>query len=372
MMARNPSPVVMVGTALETHGGISAVIDTWRRAGLFERWPVDYVASHRDGLGIEKFLKAVDGYAMFLALLCRYPRALLHVHSASRRSFWRKSVFMALALLARWPVVFHLHGGGFGEFYEQECGPLRRALVRFFLGRAACIVVVSERWAAWMKGVTRNPRIAVIPNGIALPPPAAQPRESALVLFHGRCCEGKGIYDLLQAMLALRREFPRVRLDCAGDGEVDEVERSVAALGLADRVRVHGWIGPGQRDEFLARATVFVLPSHAEGLPMALLEAMAAGCPVVASAVGGIPDVVTDGVNGLLVPPGDPRALQEAIARVLADPALAARLGRCARETVAARYTAARSVERVEQIYESMGTVPLSRMAERLSPQELQ
>ena len=367
-MARAPSHVVMVGTALETRGGISAVIDAWRRAGLFERWPVDYVVSHRDGIGLEKFLKAVDGYAVFMALACRHPRALLHVHSASRRSFWRKAVFMALALVARWPVVFHLHGGGFREFYESECGPVRRALVRFFLARAACIVVVSERWGAWMRQVTRNPRIAVIPNGVALPPAADAPRQPARIAFHGRCCEGKGIYDLLQAMLGLRRQFPEVRLDCAGDGEVDEVERSVAALGLADRVRVHGWIGPQRRDEMLAQAAVFVLPSHVEGLPMALLEAMAAGCPVVASAVGGIPDVVADGVNGLLVPPNDPRALQAAIARLLSDPALARRLGAAARDTVASRYTVEKSVERVEQIYQSLGTAPCAHAAGRMVP----
>lgn len=354
-MARAPSRVVMLGTSFETRGGVASVLETYRDAGLFERWPVDYVATHRDGTKLEKFLKAVDGVCMFLALLCRVPRALLHVHTASRASFWRKSVFMSAALLARWPVILHLHGGGFKTFYEEECGPVRRALVRFFLDRAACIVVVSDRWAAWMKGVTSNPRVVSIANAVRLPALSPARREPALVVFAGRCSESKGIYDLLQATLQLRRVIPKLRIECAGDGDLDEVERAIASMGLADRVRVHGWVDSRRRDELLARAAVFVLPSHAEGLPMSVLEAMAAGCPVIASAVGGIPDLVQDGVNGLLIPAGDTRALAAAMRRLIEDSALARKLGVAARATIAARYTGERMLERLEQIYRSLG-----------------
>ena len=354
-MARAPSRVVMLGTSFATRGGIASVLDTYRRAGLFERWPVDYVATHRDGSKLEKFLRAIDGACVFLGLLCRVPRAILHVHCASRASFWRKSCFMALAFLARWPVILHLHGGGFATFYGEECGPVRRAAVRFFLDRAAAIVVVSERWNAWMKRVTRNPRVVTIANSVALPSPAPVKREPALVAFAGRCSESKGIYDLLQATLLLRRELPRLRLECAGDGDLDEVERSIASMGLADRVRVHGWMEPRRRDELLARAGVFALPSHAEGLPMGVLEAMAAGCAVVASAVGGIPDVVEDGVNGLLVPAGDTQALARAIRRLVDDPAFARRLGAAARATIAARFGTEPMLERIEQLYQSLG-----------------
>ncbi|HYC36430.1 MAG TPA: glycosyltransferase family 4 protein [Usitatibacter sp.] len=374
-MPRPPSRVVMIGTSFGTKGGIASVLDGYRRAGLFQRWPVDYIATHRDGNVAEKFLKAVDAIVMYLAALCTYPRAVLHVHGASRASFWRKSGFMALALAARWPVVYHLHGGGFATFYEKECGRLGRAVVRFFLDRAACIVVVSERWAAWMRGVTRNPRVVTIENSVSLPPLSQSTREPALVAFTGRCSEAKGVYDLLQATLGLRRALPRMRLELAGDGDLDEVERAIASLGLADRVRVHGWIDRSRRDELLARASVFVLPSHAEGLPMSLLEAMAAGCAVVATRVGGIPDVVRDGENGLLVEPGDTRALQAALERLVADPALARRLGAAARATIAARYTPERAMERLEQIYAGLGvakpgTVPAFAAAKlRDSPQ---
>lgn len=351
---RDPSHVVMVGTSFETRGGIASVLQTYRASGLFDRWPVDYVATHRDGSHLLRFLKAIDGFFVFVALLCRHPRAVLHVHSASRASFWRKSVFMALALLARWPVIFHLHGGGFATFYDAECGPLRRAFVRFFLDRASCIVVVSERWCAWMHRATGNPNVVTIANPVALPPASAA-RETATVAFVGRCSREKGVPELLDAAAILMKRFPAMRLELAGDGSPGEVEARAASLGIAERVTLHGWIGPRRRDEMLARATVFVLPSHAEGLPVSLLEAMAAGCPVIASDVGGIPDVISDGFNGLLVPAGDAKALARAIDKLLSDPALAFAMGRAARATIASRFTAHRAVERVGRIYSNLG-----------------
>lgn len=351
---RDPSHVVMVGTSFETRGGIGAVLQTYRAAGLFDRWPVDFVATHRDGSRLLRFLKAIDGFFVFLALACRHPRAVLHVHSASRASFWRKSVFMALALAARWPVIFHLHGGGFATFYDAECGPVRRAIVRFFLDRAACIVVVSERWCAWMHRATRNPNVVTIANPVTIPP-ASGARETALVAFTGRCTEAKGVPELIEAAALLQARFPALRLELAGDGDLEGVRNSAARHGIAERVTLHGWIGPRQREDMLARATVFVLPSHAEGLPVSLLEAMAAGCPVIATAVGGVPDIISDGFNGLLVPPRDPAALARAIEKVVADPALAFAMGRAARATIASRFTVERAVEKVGRIYSSLG-----------------
>ena len=123
----SPSHIVMVGTSFETRSDTGAALRAYRDAGLFGRWPVDYVVSHREGSWLVRALKALDGLLVFFAMACRHPRAVLHVHSASGASFWRKALFMALAMLARWPVVFHLHGAGFATFYDVQCGPVRRA-----------------------------------------------------------------------------------------------------------------------------------------------------------------------------------------------------------------------------------------------------
>jgi glycosyltransferase involved in cell wall biosynthesis len=354
-MTADPTHIVMVGTDPRSHGGIAAVLAAWRTGGLFERWPISYIVTHREGPRRDKLAAAARAAAAFATLALRHGRGVLHVHAASRWSFWRKSAYMAAALLAGWPVIFHLHGGGFARFVGEECGPLARRAVRFFLDRATVIVVVSERWAGWMRGITPNPRVVCVPNPVALPPAGTRARERGLVAFAGRCREGKGVFDLLDAMAGIAPSIAAMRLECAGDGDLAGVAERAAALGIDDRVRLRGWIGARERDTLLARASAFVLPSHAEALPMSLLEAMAAGCAVIATRVGGIPDLVEDGVNGLLVPPRDPAALARALRTVLDDPELAARLGRHARATVAERYTPELALERLEQVYGALG-----------------
>jgi glycosyltransferase involved in cell wall biosynthesis len=358
-------PIVMMGTGARTRGGISAVVATYREEGLFARWPIHYIATHCDGSPIAKAFMSVVALVRLVAALVGQPNGVLHVHSASRASFWRKCVYMGLAHLLRWRVIFHLHGGGFARFHD-ECGPLGRAVIRFFLDRADRIVVLSETWARWIASATSNRRISVIPNPvslnrgrtpISLADIGVRPRfrEPGLVAFVGRCEASKGLFDLLEATNLLRGVIPQVRLECAGDGDLAKVARYALALNLGTRVSLPGWIDRAATRELLQRASVFVLPSYAEGLPVSLLEAMAAGCPVIATRVGGIPDVITDGVDGLLVPAGDPEALARAIARVLRDPAFARALGNAARETVANRYAAERSLERLELLYAGLG-----------------
>ena len=350
-------PVVMLGTDPATHGGISAAVVAWARAGLFERWPVSYIATHRDGTRPQKLLRAVGAFVTFLALAVRLRRVLVHVHGASRASFWRKAPFMAVALLLRWPVVFHLHGGGFADFYERECGPVRRAIVRFFLQRAACLIAVSPRWEKWLRSTFHNPRVECIPNAVELPP-AVAPRSPTRIAFVGRLTREKGAWDLVEALAILRAAFPTVRLELAGDGDPDGLARHARAHGVGDRILIRGWVAPEERQRMLERSGLFVLPSHAEGQPMALLEAMAAGCAVVATSVGGIPDVIDDRRKGLLVPAGDPTALAAAMARVLADPGFAARLGEEARAAVARAHSPAVAAQRIGRIYSSLGVDP--------------
>ena len=357
-MARVPTQVVMIGTDPATHGGIAAAVNTWAEAGLLERWPVTYVATHRDGTRLEKLLRAVDALVAFAALACRVPCAVLHVHAASRASFWRKLPFIGAALAMRWPVVFHLHGGGFATFYERECGPLGRAAVRFVMARAARVIVVSERWKGWVRSTFADARVDCVPNGVPLRSAAWDARDPARIAFVGRLTREKGVFDLIEAVALLRASHPRVRLELAGDGDADAIARHAYELGIGDRVLIRGWCAAGARERILARTGVFALPSHAEGLPMSLLEAMAAGCPVVASRVGGIPDAVHDGTEGLLVPAGDVAALAAALARVLSDRDLAARLGASAQVAIARRHSPAAAIDRIGRIYASLGLVP--------------
>ncbi len=168
-------------------------------------------------------------------------------------------------------------------------------------------------------------------------------------MFVGRLEHVKGPDLALEAFAFIAKAEPAARLVFAGEGALREaLQHRATALGLTDRVEFLGYVSdPASR---LAEAAVVIVPSRNEGFGHALLEALAAGRPVVAAAVGGVPDLLRDGSNGLLVPPEDPDALARAVLRILREPEFGARLGREA-EKVRGRYTLAAAVVAVTRLY---------------------
>jgi glycosyltransferase involved in cell wall biosynthesis len=243
---------------------------------------------------------------------------LVHAH-------WLASMLVAPA--ARKPIVLTLHGSGTaGRFEDLQVLATAPRLAGALLRRARVAIGVSEQLteAARRAGVGDA---RWIPNGVEIPAEVGEEADPPEILFVGRLSPEKGIRELVEATRGLN-------LVVAGDGPL----RSLVPDAL-------GFVPHDEVKRLLARAAVIVLPSHREGLPMVLLEAMAHGRAVVATPVGGIPSLVEDGVTGLLVPAGDATALREAIERLLADPALRKRLG----EAACARVSELCSWERVTE-----------------------
>ncbi len=231
------------------------------------------------------------------------------------------------------------------------------------------VVTVTEllRQQAIQRLRLRADRITTIYNGIDIArfyqPDARDTTRAGLGLapdafvmtYTGRLIGGKGIEDLLRATARLAPDHPQARALIVGEGELDAPLKQLAAdLSVTDRVVFSGF----RRDipAVLAASDVFVLPSFSEGLPLSLLEAMAAHKPVVASHVGGIPEVVTDGETGLLVAPGDVPGLTAALASLMDDPARRERIGSQGRQHVQDHFSVARMVEQYQTLYEAYST----------------
>jgi glycosyltransferase involved in cell wall biosynthesis len=350
--------VVMMGTSPGTRGGVASVVQVYMDAGLFQRFPVQYIATHCDGGAAAKLAIMLRAYARLLRLLVAGKVGLLHVHVASRASFWRKYGLFQLAHRFGIPTILHLHGGEFAMFYEQECGPVRRWLIRRLFDRVSCVVVLSRQWEQWVRGISRNAHIEALYNPV-IAGTAAFPwagRDQASVLTLGRLNQGKGSYDLLSA--AATMPATALRLLLGGDGEIEQVRRAAGELGLAERLELLGWVGPEAKQRCLARATVYALPSYNEGMPMSVLEAMAAGLPVVTTPVGGVPEAVTDGVEGFLVAPGDVAMLRDRLHRLLSDQALAQAMGAAARRKIESTFSSTVIMPRLEKIYTDLGCGP--------------
>ena len=352
--------ILMIGPAPTGRGGMASVIDVYMSQGLFEAWPVRFLPTHREGGRILKLWTGIYAFAAVLWSLLRRRVAALHIHVAQRTSFFRKAIFAGLATVFGTPFLFHMHGSEFREFYAGA-STATRLLIRWVLRRAWAVISLSESWRAWVLSVEPRAKVIVIYNPIAVGNPVARAAEEVghpNILFLGRLGQRKGIYDLLQAMVWLLEKLPGAQLVCGGDGEIEEVRAKAAALGIANNVSVVGWVTGAAKQELLQHASVYVLPSYNEGLPMAILEAMAAGIPVVASDVGGIPDAIDNGVDGFLVSPGNAEQLGNCLESLLIDPDLRRRIGLRGQLKARQKFAAAVIFENLGQVYRDLGCSP--------------
>lgn len=358
---RQPKAIVMLGVhpASKQRGGIAAVVDMYRRGGLFARWPIVYIGTFESGDAVTKIRRTTAALCTYLRLICTGRVGIVHAHTASRASFWRKSLFLLIAFAARRPAILHLHGAEFEAFYDCECGPLRRRFIRFVLTRVDRVIVLSAQWRQLIQRIAPQATVVKIFNPIcAQAPGRAIARRDNVLLFLGRFGQRKGVFDLLAALAVIRARFPSVRLRCGGDGDVAGVVRRARELGVDDCVEVLGWVSGEAKDRALAEAAVYVLPTYAEGLPMGVLEAMAAGAAIVATTVGGIPDAVEDGVEGFLVAPGDTAALAERIMQLLEDAELRHAFAGAAQAKARAQFGMQTVLSQLEALYASLGAAP--------------
>jgi len=349
--AAQPRPrTLVVAPGPTARGGISAVVRAHSRMPFWKANGCSWIStSPAANNAIAHFLVFCRALASFVAQLPAADR--LHVHTASYRSFWRKAPFVFLGRLARKQVILHIHGGAFAEFW-RTAGGFRRRLIDSVLRSATSLVTVSHASAAELRRSWPGASLSVAPNPYEPLPEMAGTRRRG-VLFVGRIEAAKGIFDLLRAFARIAPSLPDARLVVAGDGAIDQARRLAAELGIAPLVNFTGWIEGADLAVEYARAAVFCLPSHCENLPMAVLQAMAAGVPVVATPVGGVPELIEPETTGVLVPPGNIDALSDALARVLGDAGLRRRLAGATRER-AASYSPAAVDACMEGLYTSL------------------
>lgn len=343
----------MLGTSPYAKGGISTVIDSYKQDGLFERWPIVHIITHIDGNSFQKAEVAIKGLLRFIRLIINGQVLFVHVHAASYGSFWRKTLFIFISFARKCPIIFHLHGGRFLKFYS-DCGSLKKKLIRLVLNRVAHIIVLSDRWKTDLAKITSNRNISCVSNAVAdesLFEIERNKRKQGLFLFLGFIQHAKGAFDLLEAFARILGDFLYARLVYAGEGEIEELMVRARSLGIIDSIECLGWVNGETRHNLLTNAEVLVLPSYAEGLPMVVLEAMAAEIAVIATAVGGIPDVIEDGATGLLIEPGDINHLAAAMKRLLEDPDLCEKLGRTARRKALTHFSLHKTIPALEDIY---------------------
>lgn len=355
--------IVMVGDSLRQNGGIATVERLILRYQL-PTLDIHLIGTHESGTMAHRIAIFAQGLVQLIRRLLTRQVDLVHVHIADWGSVPRKVIVVLIALLFRQPVVMHAHGPEFHLTYRALPIWTRRFL-QWVFRQCAQFIVLSQSWQDFYVNSLNldRSRVVVLSNPIELPdtiPDRLSDRstQNIIILFLGRIGCRKGTFDLIQAFSQVAVHQPSLRLLLAGDGDLEQGIALVDQLQLGDQVRFLGWIDDRQRNTLLAQADLFVLPSYNEALPMALLEAMAWGLPVITCPVGGIPDVVVGNENGLLVTPGDVGQLAVAMQTLVDDPLLRQSLGLAARRRVS-EFDVRQYMVKLEKIYGDC--VPLPR-----------
>lgn len=352
--------VIMAGPLPPAVGGMASVLGTLNNSSL----------SHRVNLCLFETGKTTpegrplwQGISTRLRLLYRWwcqmgqtPRPIAHIHTCSGFTYFLDGL---LLLLAKWrgaPAILHIHGGRFDAFLDSLNLPLA-SVARWLAKQSDVVVVLSDDWRRRLSERLPAARFAVVANGVPAFPSALKQKNATTTrfLFLGTISVGKGIPVLIEAASKSRLPWS---LDLAGNedqpGFMASTGELIKQLGLSERIRLLGPVVGEAKNRLLQDADGFVLPSLAEGLPMALLEAMAARLPVVVTTVGAMPEVVRDDVEGYLVPPEDATALADALDRLAADPALRHRLGQAASVSCDRAYGIERMVETLADLYKTL------------------
>jgi glycosyltransferase involved in cell wall biosynthesis len=330
-------------------GGISSVVETVRRTGVLQE-VVDVVAIrtsvYKDGNRVAEAGTVARAIIMYITVLVRSGSrpVVVHIHASTGPSLFRKGLFLLCARIKGSRSIWHIHASRFEQVYGGGASPLRRALAMAVIRQADCVAVLCEAWAEVVREYLPDDMAITVLHNPAEPVRVSRcvsdthetASNAVTLLFLGILRHEKGVFDLLEMVRAVTANAIDVRLRICGKGS-SEGQLAAKIAGdpiLRDRVVLVGWVEGKEKAAEYALADVFILPSYREGTPMALLEAMGYGLPCITTRVGGIPEVVENGVNGIMVEPGDIRALTAAAVELSTDSEARTRLGQSASATV--------------------------------------
>lgn len=345
--------VLMCSSDRKEKGGMNSVIDQLMDHDWGDDFQFAYLATHVTGSLVKKTLFFSNAYRKLKNLIKQNAFDIIHIHMSYKGSFYRKYYVTKLSKKYSKKVIIHLHGSEFKDFYN--CGDSKRKKqIRELFSIADASIVLGEDWKNFILSIVPKANVIVINNAVPLPDIETKKiGKTRTFLFLGALIQRKGVVDLLNAVKQMKnQDVSNFRLLIAGvGGEEERLKEYVKANELQSYVRFLGWITKEQKPELLKKADVLVLPSYNEGLPIAILEAMSYGLPIISANVGSIAEAVKENENGFLIEPGDVDALTCAMIKLTNDLELWEKKSSMSREICEKKFSEDIFFKAVEKVY---------------------
>jgi len=356
---RKKKKILIVGPNLSLRAGVSFHVRTILTSPLNRNYRIEYfkVGSDQDDRLIAIGLSFMAAPVRFLSRLWRYHPDLVHLNpSFDPKSLLRELLLVALCKIHHRSVLVQFHGGNLLSLAKNNRIPF---YVRLLLQWSDHLVVLTDIQRQSLLKYCPAEKVTVIPNMIDTTKYHQRNHRSNSVyrvLYMSKLETKKGVYDALESVQHVIKRFSNVKFFFAGDGpDKEKLQLLCCESGLEDHIKIIGYVQDKRKSNFLASGDLFLFPSHyKEGMPYALLEAMAAGLPVVATAVGGIPEIIENRVNGLLIPPRQPKELSKAIIKLLSNQNTRRNFGLLNRYKAKTRYDIHVVCEKFKELYEKL------------------
>jgi len=362
--ARPSTTVVILGPHRDAVSGVSTHVNLLMESVLADDFEVVHFqvgSEGRDEGAIGKVLRLLLSPFLLAATIVFRHASVVHINtSLNTRAYWRDLMYLAVAKALGARVLYQVHGGELPRRFFAKSRLLTSFLRRTLMVPDLVVVLAQCELTAYRDFVPEQ-HVVALPNGIdcgafaTVPLVRSSPDQPLHLLYIGRIARDKGLYELLQGVRLAHELGVDTRLIVAGHGaEEARLRRYAQALGITSRVCFIGPVFGADKVKLLSGSDVLLLPSYSEGLPYALLEAMAAGVPVIATPVGAIPDVVSDGIHGFLVPQRDGKAIAEALAVLAGDRERISWMSRACKRRIRAAFSIDRLAQELALHYAQM------------------
>jgi glycosyltransferase involved in cell wall biosynthesis len=312
--------ILFVGPARKTRGGITAVIHAYEKSFIWKKWNCIWIETYIDKSAFARIVYFLKGLTHYLIQI--WDTDIVHIHVSTGTAVLRKYIFYSIARLIRKKIVIHFHA-----FSSESTlfGKYKNIYLEMFT-HSDRVIVLSPYWKhelvrayptnSLQTEVVFNPSVGVSVNG------NTYSEKKKYILFAGTVNKRKGYVDLITAFSVVVKNHPQWRLIFAGNGDIDRGVALADELHIRQHVTFRGWISGREKEKLFRESSIFCLPSYHEGFPMAILDAMSFGLPIITTPVGGIMDVFTNRENALIIDPGHIEALSTAITLLIEDEVL--------------------------------------------------
>lgn len=326
-------------------------MQAYMRMPLWQDFHIRWIGTHIDRSAILKLIYAISGFFSFLCHVWAYD--IIHFHVSTSSSAMRKYLFHKIAKALHKKVVVHLHIGN--QFDDQLRSRLGAKAYQSLFERADAVVVLSKNIQKRLQELYQlGDRVKVIYNPCSKVEDVHYQSDRYEILYAGILNENKGYAILLKAFARLSADYPQWKINLAGNGELEQALRLAQSLGITDQVNLLGWVSGKNKEQLFRRASIYCLASYNEGFPMAVLDALSHGLPVIVTTVGGLPDVLHDGENAFLFTPGDVEQLANKLGKLIKDEALRKNMSERSLDLAGGELSASHINQQITELYSSL------------------